>query len=349
MNPTALGVALIGAGMIAERHVTALSSMQGRARLLAVVSRHPDKARHLARHYDGTLPEFTSELSAVLQNEQVAFAIVATPPAVRLELIQSLASAGKHILLEKPVARNLEEATEVVGICDKAGVKLGVLFQNRTKDSARSAQRLLNEGTIGPPGHIEIAVPIWREQSYYDELGRGTYARDGGGVLITQAIHNIDLTLSLAGPVTRVQAMTATTPLHRMESEDLAVAGLQFASGAVGSLVASTATFPHGRESITLHCRHASLQLTSDKLVVSWRDGRIETLPGSSSEGATPEAIPKYVWHQRVIEDFVSAIRNQHDPLAGGDEALAAHRLIEAIEYSSAQGVAVDLDSHAAD
>jgi len=107
---------------------------------------------------------------------------------------------------------------------------------------------------------------LWRAQSYYDKLDRGSDARDGGGVLITQAIHTIDLALSLVGPVARVQAMTATTPLHEMEAEDFAVAGLQFVSGAVGSLVASTAMFPHGCETITVHCRHGSLRLGAEAL-----------------------------------------------------------------------------------
>jgi predicted dehydrogenase len=111
---------------------------------------------------------------------------------------------------------------------------------------------------LGALGYAEIAVPWWREQSYYDEPGRGTYARDGGGVLISQAIHTIDLALSLTGPVAEVQAMTATTRFHAMEAEDVAVAGLRFANGAVGSLTASTASFPGGAEWIRLHFERAS-------------------------------------------------------------------------------------------
>lgn len=339
-----VGVALIGAGMIAERHVTALSAMRSRVQLATIVSRHPDRARHLAQYYKGSTPLFTSEIAHVIQDQQVQVVIIATPPSVRIELIESLAAAGKHILLEKPVARNVEEAVRVVQICKKAGVKLGVLFQHRVKASSIEAKKLLQGGTPGAVGHVEIAAPLWRAQSYYDELERGTYARDGGGVLITQAIHTIDLALSLTGPVTRVQAMTATTPLHRMEAEDFAVAGLHFASGAVGSLVASTASYPHGRETITLHCQNASINLGSESLEVTWRDGRVVRYPANATNHEPGSATPKYVWHRRVIDDFIDAVQQGRDPLVTGQEALASHWLIEAIESSSRQGVAIDFD-----
>ncbi len=342
-NTPAIGVALIGAGMIAERHVTALSAIRIKAQLAAIVSRHPDRARHLARHYEGPPPLFTSDLSRVIQDPQVQVVVIATPPSVRIELIESLAAAGKHILLEKPVARNVEEAARVVQICKEAGVTLGVLFQHRVRATSIEAKRLLQGGSPGAPGHVEIAVPLWRAQSYYDELERGTYARDGGGVLITQAIHTIDLALSLAGPVTRVQAMTATTPLHRMEAEDFAVAGLHFASGAVGSLVANTATYPHGRETITLHCQNASIHLGSEVLEVNWRDGRVVRHPANATSLEPAGPTPKHVWHQRVIEDFIDAVQQGRDPMVTGHEALASHRLIEAIECSSRQGIAIDL------
>lgn len=338
-----MGVALIGAGMIAKTHVAALSAARDHARLEAIVSRRPERATYLAEHYAGARPLFTSDLSAVTANPAVKMAIVATPPNVRIELIETLAKAGKHILLEKPVARTTGEALHVVEICENAGVTLGVLFQHRARASSKAAARLVAGGDLGKPGHVEIAVPLWREQSYYDELGRGTYARDGGGVLLTQAIHTIDLALSLTGPVVSVQAMTATTPLHQMEAEDFAVAGLRFASGAVGSLVASTATFPHGDETITLHFERGSLRLGRHRLHLSWRDGRSETETfGDSDAGEGGPVVAQHAPHQGVIEDFVDAIRLGRAPMVTGREALVAHRLIEAIEVSSRRGSAVE-------
>lgn len=337
-----VGVALIGAGMIAPTHVAALSSIQARAQLHTILSRRPERAEYLIEKYAGPRPSLTSELSSVTDNPDIQIAIVATPPSVRIELIEALAKAGKHILLEKPVARTVAEAEHVVNICESAGVALGVLFQHRMRPSSKAAAKLINGGELGKPGLVEIAAPLWREQSYYDELERGTYARDGGGVLITQAIHTIDLALSLTGPVTRVQAMTATTPLHEMEAEDFAVAGLHFASGAFGSLVASTATFPHGRETIKLHYEHGSLHLSTDNLDVFWRDGRCEQMmPNAISAGEEGPIINKHEWHQAVIEDFIDAVQQERAPMVTGREALASQQLIQSIELSSKTGAPV--------
>ena len=131
---------------------------------------------------------------------------------------------------------------------------------------------------LGPLVSAEVNVPWWRPQSYYDEPGRGTYERDGGGVLISQAIHTMDLMLTLTGPVQSVTAMCATSGFHRMESEDFVVAGLQFANGAVGQLFATTASYPGVGETITLHCRDGSARLEAGQLMLTWQDGQSETL-----------------------------------------------------------------------
>jgi UDP-N-acetyl-2-amino-2-deoxyglucuronate dehydrogenase len=341
-----VGVALIGAGMIAGTHVKALSAARDAVRLEAIVSRRPERADDLRTLYAGEPPVFTSDLSVVAASPTIQMAIVATPPDVRSEVIEPLAKAGKHILLEKPVARTTEEAVRVVEICERAGVALGVLFQHRVRAPSKAAAHYLASGELGRLGLVEIAAPLWREQAYYDEPGRGTYARDGGGVLITQAIHTIDLALSLTGPVASVQAMVATSPLHRMEAEDFAVAGLRFASGAVGSLVASTATFPPGKEIVALHCARGSLRVGRDALEVNWRDGRsVIDPPGEHDPSPTPPTGGRPEWHQEVIEDFADAIRTGRAPLVTGREALASHRLIEAIETSSRTGRSVEVGS----
>ena len=339
-----VGVALIGAGMIAKTHVAALSAARKDAQLRTVVSRRRDRARYLADHYDGEPPEFTADLSAVAADPAIPMAIVATPPSVRKEVIEELAMAGTHILLEKPLGRNPEEAREVVEICERAGVTLGVLFQHRMRAPSIAAARHVASGALGRLGLVEIAVPLWRDQAYYDELGRGTYARDGGGVMITNAIHSIDLALSLTGPVTSVQAMTATTPLHRMEAEDFAVAGLRFACGAAGSFVASTAMYPHRTEVIRLHFERASLKLDKDALEISWRDGRTDVeAKDDAPRKVNPLSGGKHEWHQAVIEDFIEAIRVGRKPMVAGREALVSHQLITAIETSSRTGRPVEL------
>lgn len=340
MNTTSssrrIGVALIGAGMIAQTHIEALSAAKSGLQLKAILSRTPDMARYLNAYYDGPSPVFTSDLAQITNDPTIDFVIVATPPSVRIDLITTLAQAGKHILLEKPVARTLAEAKEVVQICQTAGVTLGVLFQFRKRAPSLMAHRILAKGRLGRLGHVEISVPLWRSQAYYDELGRGTYARDGGGVLLTQAIHTLDLALSFTGPVASVQAMTATTPLHDMEAEDFAAAGLRFANGAVGSLTASTATYPHGLESLTLHYEHGSMRIDKDRLDLHWRNGAVEHFPPPGY--AKPE---KHEWHQAVIEDFAKAIATGTPPMVSGTAALGVHHLIDAIETSSRLGQVV--------
>ncbi|MBU2361056.1 MAG: Gfo/Idh/MocA family oxidoreductase, partial [Alphaproteobacteria bacterium] len=327
-NTTSATVALIGAGMVARTHVAAIADA-GSVRLKTICGRSLPRAQRLAGEataLTGYAVAATTDLAAVAADAQIDFAIVLTPPDARAAIIRPLAQAGKHILLEKPMGRTATEAREVVAICRAAGVTLGVVFQHRVREASRAAARRIASGDLGALGLVEIAVPWWRDQAYYDEPGRGSYARDGGGVLISQAIHTIDLALSLAGPVTSVRAMAATTRFHEMESEDFVTAGLTFANGAVGSMVASTASFPGAAESITLHFDRASLHLASGQLVTRWRDGRVDTegATGGTGGGADPMAFT-HAWHEDIITDFAAAIAAGRDPIVTGQAALAAH------------------------
>lgn len=334
-----LACALIGTGMVARTHLAALRAASPRVTLKGVTARHQENARAFAEQADGPALDVYADVDAIAADDTLDFVVVATPPNARAEIIEPLARSGKHILLEKPVGRTAGEAEEIVRICEDAGVTLGIFFQHRMRAASLAAARLVSEGRLGALGLAEITVPWWREQAYYDEPGRGTYARDGGGVLISQAIHTIDLALSLTGPVTEVQAMTATTRFHDMESEDFATAGLRFANGAVGSLVASTASFPGGAETITLHFEAASLHLGSGVLTVRWRNGREEThgATAGTGGGADPMAFT-HEWHQAIIEDFVEALGEGRPPVASGRDALASQQLIDAIARSAADG-----------
>ncbi len=332
---------LIGAGMVAKTHVAAIAAGTS-VHLKAICARGLDRAQALAEEATqlaGYPVTAISDLNAVATDPEVDFAIVLTPPDVRADLIRRLAGSGKHILLEKPMGRNADEARAVIAICRDAGVTLGVVFQHRMRAASRAATRRIASGELGPLGLVEIAVPWWRAQSYYDEPGRGTYARDGGGVLISQAIHTIDLALSLAGPVTSVRAFAATSRFHDMEAEDFVAAGLTFATGAVGSMVASTASFPGRAESIMLHFDRASLHLASGQLVTRWRDGRedVEGVAGGTGGGADPMAFT-HEWHQGIIEDFAAALAEGRDPLVTGEAALPAHDLIDATIRSARSG-----------
>ncbi len=347
-----MNAVLIGAGMVAATHVAAIAAAGPAITLRGVCARTPGSARDFAdRHAPaGSDWWIYDDVAAVAADRDVDMVIIATPPNARAGLIAPLAAAGKHILLEKPVARTLAEASDVVAICAAAGVTLGIVFQHRMRAASRRAAALVASGRLGALGLAQIEVPWWRNQSYYDEPGRGSYARDGGGALISQAIHSIDLALSLTGPVASVQALCATTRFHRMESEDFATAGLRFENGAVGSLIASTASFPGAAEAITLHFDNASLRLCAGVLTVDWRSGETERFGDSAATGggADPMAFT-HEWHQGIIEDFVTAVAEGRDPVATGQDALASHDLIDAITRSAREGCTTDVTSRKAD
>ncbi|MGP4690938.1 Gfo/Idh/MocA family protein [Agrobacterium cavarae] len=339
---------IIGAGMVAKTHVLACAASPDKIRLKGIVDSGSGRAKVLAEEaskYAGYDVTVYSSVEEAAHDKEVDFAIIATPPNARLDIVEAFARAGKDILMEKPVARNTDEAEHLVALCRDAGITLGIIFQHRMRAASQTARAFVDGGTLGALGLCEISVPWWRAQSYYDEPGRGTLARDGGGVLISQAIHTIDLALSLTGPVSRVQAMAATTRFHRMETEDYVAAGLRFANGAVGSLVASTASFPGSAESIVLHFDNASLRIASGLLHVDWRDGRREVFGGAASGtggGADPMAFT-HEWHQGVFEDFAESITAERPPVVTGDAALLSHRLIDAIINSAETGKEVEL------
>lgn len=330
--------ALIGAGMVAKTHVAACVDSP-LVHLKGIAARSGTSAQKLA---DFAKMEFGADIGVynsvdnIISDPEIEFVIIATPPNARLSIIEPLVKAGKHILLEKPVGRNSKEAEAVVRICDDAGVKLGIFFQHRVREASIQAAKFIKTGKFGQLRVAEFDVPWWREQSYYDEPGRGTYERDGGGVLISQAIHTIDLGLSLTGPVCAVNGMAATTSFHTMESEDYVVAGLEFENGAVGRLTASVANFPGHAETITLYYEHAALKLEAGTLSITQRDGKVTTYGAETGTGggADPMAFT-HAWHQKIIENFVETLDGRSNIIASGSEALKSHYLIDAIVKSS--------------
>ncbi|SFR42497.1 Gfo/Idh/MocA family protein [Litoreibacter janthinus] len=326
---------LIGVGMVADTHRLALEA-SSHARLAAVCARRPERAEDYAGKHG--LRALT--LAEACADPDIDFAIIATPPSVRVDIVGALVQARKPILLEKPIERSLAAATSIVERCEAAKLPLGMVFQHRMRRASQKLTQLMAEGAFGPLALAQIDVPWWRSQEYYNEPGRGTIAQDGGGVLMTQAIHTLDLALSLTGPVAQVQAMARTSKMHRMEAEDVVAAGLDFVNGATGTLTATTANFPGRAESITLHCADASARLERTELHIHWRDGRTETFGeggDAGGAGADPMAFT-HTWHQRVIEDFVASLEEGRPPLVTGRAALKTHALIEGLMESSLEG-----------
>ncbi|HEY4202539.1 MAG TPA: Gfo/Idh/MocA family oxidoreductase [Devosiaceae bacterium] len=338
------GIGIVGVGNAAEPHVLALRDLADEVEVRGVVGRDPQRlGTFTARH---NLPA-TESLDMLLADPAVDAVLIVTPPNARLPIVAAAAAAGKHIFMEKPVERTTEVAREIVSLCEAAGVRLGIVFQHRFRESSMKARELLESGALGAIAAVYLVLPWWRPQSYYDQPGRGTFARDGGGVLISQAIHPLDLMLSLAGPVAEVQAMVGTTILHRMETEDFATAGLHFVNGALGSLMATTASFPGDAEYMVFDCEKATARLAGGKLDVRWHDGRMESFGSevSTGGGADPMAFP-HDWHLAQWRDFLAAISRGREPQSNGRTALRVHSLIDALLASSANGVVTKVEQN---
>ena len=322
--------------MATKPHLDALEDAASGAELVGIYNRSRAKAEAVAGECGARVFDSLEEIAA---DRKVEAVIVTTPPDQRLEIVERLARAGKHILMEKPVERTMPAAVELVELCEQHQVILGMVLQHRFRAGALRLRSLVQNGALGQIALVRVEVPWWRGQDYYDQPGRGTYARDGGGVLISQAIHVLDLMLSLTGTAESVQAFAATTALHSMESEDFATAGVRFASGAVGSIVATTATYPGGTESITLDGTLGTASLRGGRLEVVWRDGRSEQTdePAGTGGGADPMAFT-CDWHRALIADFATAVREQRAPLVTGREALKVHALIDAMTNSARSG-----------
>lgn len=328
-----MNIALIGLGMVSTTHVAAINNSDKNLKLYGVLSRNSEKTAQFAAE---NVTYAYNSLEKITQDEDIGFVIVATPPDARLGFVETLAAAGKPILMEKPIERNLKAATYIVEICEKASVPLGLVLQHRAREASLALKSVIDAGQLGEICTVDLRVPWWREQSYYDAPGRGTYVRDSGGVMITQAIHTLDLVIWLLGPIISVQAMMKRTLLHLLEAEDWAGALFEMHSGALGSLLATTSSYPGSAETITIQGSKGSAHLQSGKLNLMYMDGRRETFGAlSSTGGGSNPMVFTHEWHQFIIEDFGRAITNGIPPLATARSALRSHAVIDAMKTAS--------------
>ncbi|WP_416357590.1 Gfo/Idh/MocA family protein [Aureimonas phyllosphaerae] len=327
-------IGIVGLGMAAAPHVAALRALGSHVEVAGAFSPSPERRAAFGQAHGLPVAE---RLEALLDDRSIEAVLILTPPATHLDLVRRAAAAGKHILLEKPLEVDPARSRALVEAAEGAGVRLGVVLQNRFRPSVEGALRLLREGAIGEVVSVSARLSNWRPQSYYDEAGRGTRARDGGGVLLTQGIHTLDAMIALVGLPDEVAGFATTSRAHRMETEDVAHAALRFPNGALGAVSATTAAFPGFPDAIDLFGTLGSLRLDSSSVAVMLADGRqwrIEDGTVGNGTGADPMAFSS-ANHQRLLADFLDSLTEGREPRVSGREALKVHALIDAILASS--------------
>jgi UDP-N-acetyl-2-amino-2-deoxyglucuronate dehydrogenase len=335
-------IAIVGLGMAVTPHARGLMDLADRIEVVHAYA--PSEARRRAFAEKFPFPTCTS-LDTILEDDSVEAVAVFTPANTHRDIALRCAAAGKHVLMEKPLDITTARAVELVDACRQSGVKLGVVLQHRFRPAGMKLAALIASGELGGIVGCSAVIRLWRPQSYYDEPGRGSFARDGGGVLISQGIHTLDLMLSLAGQVTEVTGFATTSRVHRMETEDMVAAAMRFENGAFGTIDATTAAYPGFLERIEIIGDRGTASLMGTALLVQFQDGRkieIEADKSAGGTGADPMAFP-HDYHRAVMADFADAIRTGREPKVTGEEALKVHRLIDALIETGRTGQMVSV------
>lgn len=346
-----LGFAIVGCGMIARFHARALAEVPN-AKVVALVSRSIDNAKKMAQELSLSVA-IDTELSQTLKRPDVHVVIITTPSGAHMEPAVAAANAGKHVVVEKPLEITLERCDRIIDACEKNNVKLCTIFPSRFGDANVELKKAVTTGRFGRLTLGETTCKWWRPQSYYDEGGwKGTQALDGGGALMNQAIHNVDLLLWMMGPVRSIAGFTAMLAHERIEVEDTAVAALQFQNGALGVIQATTSVWPGLSKTIAVHGNKGSVVIEQDDLL-RWEFDpagpddesirqRFAVKTGASGGSSNPAAI-SHVGHTRQLTDFVQAIQEGRAPLVDGKEGRRAVEVILAIYQSMRRRAVVEL------
>jgi predicted dehydrogenase len=337
-----IGIGIVGLGMAVAPHMLGIRDLEaaGRVRLVGGFSPSAPRRDAFATKWDA--PVFDS-LAALLASPGLDLVIVLTPPGTHLAVAEEAAAAGKHLLVEKPLELTRARAESLVAMAERAGVTLGVVFQHRFRPGALRLRAAIAGGELGTLLSCSASIRWWRDTAYFAQAGRGTKARDGGGVLLTQAIHTLDLLLHLAGPVEGVAGLVRTSPLRAIDTEDIAAAALRFASGAIGALDATTVADPGFPERIEIAGTGGAAALVAERLELHIKGKPPEVLDGglAGGGGADPMAFD-HGPHRAMIAEMIDAIEGGRPPMNAGVTGLPVLRLIEAVLESSASGRFVD-------
>ncbi|MFA6410146.1 MAG: Gfo/Idh/MocA family oxidoreductase [Candidatus Buchananbacteria bacterium] len=342
MKKKRVGFGIIGAGNIGPTHAAAINAL-GNAELAAVADTDHKRATTLADQYGATA---YGDYREMLENPRVQAVCLCVPSGLRLPIGKVCAKAGKHLLCEKPLEVSGRRIDELIAAAEAAGIKLGCIFQSRMAQGPQWLRQAVVQNRFGKLFLANAYIKWFRSQDYYTGTPwRATWRLDGGGALMNQGIHTIDLLQWLMGPVKTVFGQTQLAAHPGIEAEDLAIANLSFQNGAFGTIEASTAILANQPTRLEIHGTTGSAVL-ADNQITTWKfqdeqeiDRAILESIGQEPELGSGSADPKAIkaeGHRRQIEDFAAAILNDRQPLIGGLEARKAVEIIEAV-YRSAR------------
>jgi UDP-N-acetyl-2-amino-2-deoxyglucuronate dehydrogenase len=343
-----IGFAIVGAGMIAEFHATAISQVP-EARLVAVYSRRPEQSAEFAQKWGIKAVQSLEELA---QDPQVQAACITTPSGAHAQAAVPLLKAGKAVLCEKPMDVSLEAVDSILAAANEGGGVLAGVFQNRLGRAAQLLKQAVEAGRFGRLSLSSAYIKWWRSDAYYTSSSwKGTWALDGGGALMNQGIHAVDLLQWLVGLPKRVAAFSATRAHPMIETEDTLSATLQFPDGSLGVIEAATSSFPGSDLRIEITGDKGSAALVNDR-IVRWdfaepHPGDEEVLRNEHSGKigggtADPKAI-SVEGHRRLVEDLALALQHNRAPMIPGAEARRAVSLVLACYKSAKTGQIVEV------
>ena len=333
-------IGILGGGNISDTHARAAAAVPG-VTVSACYGSNRERTSQLASRHNAVVYD---DLERFLSHKPMDIVAIGSPSGRHAEQGIAAARRGLHVLSEKPLDITTKRADELIDACNAAGVKLGVFFQDRLRPAMVELKRLVDDGALGKLVMIAGRVRWYRPPEYYSSSKwRGTWALDGGGALMNQAIHTVDLVQWLYGPVSRVSA-TVATRVHDIEVEDTAAAVLDFTSGAIGTIEASTSLFPGYPRRLELTGSEGTVIVEGDNIVQ--RDLRGSTAAGEAAapvrlENVASPVVSDASAHQRVLEDFIAAIREDRTPATDGLEARRSVELVETIYAAARTGRAL--------
>ena len=338
----AMHLGLIGGGNISETHARAAREIPG-LQISAIYGTNAQRVSRLSAEFAATP---FSDFERFLAHRPMDFVAIGSPSGLHAEQGIAAARSGLHVLTEKPLDINTARADALIAAVRAAGVKLGVFFQDRFKTDLIRAKQWVEGGVLGKLILADARVKWFRPASYYgDSRWRGTLRLDGGGALINQAIHTADLLLWLCGEVSAVQAVRKTL-LHKIEAEDTLVAVLEFKSGALGSLEATTSVFPGYPRRLELTGSEGTVVIEHDRLLAADLRKPPEAFRSTGDDqnaSASSATVSDVRGHRAVLEDFIQAIETNGEPRCSGTEGRRSVALVEAIYQACASAKRTEL------